>query len=178
MTKFKAGDKVRISPKTTTAFAYIKRGVEYEVEAVFANDRRGGTADGLTFKGVSALGHHYSADDFELVAATGSGPIDLRSLKVGDKVTVELTVTRDQGSLYGVRTNTGNLLEYGKTYVGTVERAPEPLKVGDKVVVPNPYSSGGSIPAGIIKAIDGDDVWVLTDSGAHATYRVSQLARA
>lgn len=63
--------------------------------------------------------------------------IDLSALRVGDKVTITFeVVNQGLGHVYFRHLENCTVVAHANTYHGTVERAPRPLEVGDRVKRP------------------------------------------
>lgn len=101
--------------------------------------------------------------------------IDLSALRVGDKVTITFEVIKEidrDGWVtvrHGDQDATHSLLAR-YTHHGTVERAPRPLEVGDRVRC-HRYGPGTILAIHRIKA------WVLFDGGSDPLVPLSDLTR-
>lgn len=181
----KTGDLVRVVRKVTERVAgsfencwtgnmdaYVNNGVTYEVSDI--------AASGIHLKGTF---YRFPPSALELAAppsAEAADKIDLSSLNVGDKVTmtvtVEVTGEADWAGDIPVKTVSTNdcdgaYLYDGHSYTGTVERAPQPLKVGDEV-----RTLSGT--KGTIKAIEDGKAWVRLSNGGNTVLDLDNLKRA
>lgn len=97
--------------------------------------------------------------------------LDPRSLKEGDKITVEMTVERVSDNR--ISTTSGHGLYFDRLTSGdgtlrlvSIERAPREFAVGDAVTIPHAFGSW------TILAIDEDHAWIKGNDGGF-----SQLAQ-
>lgn len=189
---FKPGDKVRIVRKGTS------KEPGFQNAWISTMDTQVGTGRVLTVRDVSQtgvrfeegnlggpIGCAYPPSSLELVtepqaspAPAWPGPIDLKSLKKGDKVTFSVTAevmdeADEDGEVWAYAPGIGRFyLQSTKTYVGTVEKAVIPFAVGDAV-----KTLQGT--PGEIMAISGDRAWVkLQPHGGNSIRELANLRRA
>lgn len=103
--------------------------------------------------------------------------IDLNSLRVGDKVTLTFEVYSNTNLDAPVYLRHGVdedfCLVKRHDYYGTIERAPRPLEVGDRVTWP----TTGAAALGKILCIAGTQAWVENEFGGRCTFYLHELTR-
>lgn len=161
-TKFKVGDRVRCIH--TRGAARIEAGRLYTVSQV------GPRNEGIYLAELTPGPQNFTADHFELA------DLDASNLKVGDKVTIEITIgyVGLGGRAFSAPIGSAsafdwNMLSYDKnTRVISVERALPAFKVGDKVTADDRRFTG---KAGTVGAINGQFAWITFDDQTAPTTR-------
>ena len=173
MTKFTAGQLVRCTNLNGASVLNILSPTKtYTVER--------DTGSGVHLVGVASPNREgWFYHRFEVVQ--GQEQVDVKSLKVGDVVTIPIAITGFDymGQPEGRNgTDTGFFFEFDQTYFGTIERAATPLAVGDVVVPKIATGARPSVKRRII-AIEGEQAWLRNEtSGAMTTLPLSSLTRA